>query len=172
MKTSIVFLCMALCSAAGASCPSDQTAEEEALQSLYSDNELVNYVCGPGTRCSDAEFSSRLDVLQVSISSSTTIPDGLSVSPKTKGTLFFTGLFLRDGCRYKNVLYPDLSSSGLKITRRIHDGKYVVTSTDRDSRSEWSETDYIFDRAKGTYIVEKTQCFAAIAGKTISKACE
>src|ERR1039457_5327067 len=69
-RPSALFLCMILCSVASASCPSNQTAEEEALQSLYSDNELVNYVCGPGTRCSDAEFSSRLDVSQVTISSS------------------------------------------------------------------------------------------------------
>jgi hypothetical protein len=153
-------------------CPNDSIPEEAALRELYADNEVVNYVCGPSKHCSAAEFSSQLDVARVTISAGAAAPDGFAVSPKVKGTLYFTTLFLKEGCVYKNVLYPDLSSSGLKILRKVRNGKYVVRSTDRDSRSEWSETDYEFDQTKGVYAQLTTRCFAFIAGRVVAKSCE
>lgn len=148
-------------------CQNESAIRREAIRRLYDEREAVEYVCGPSLSCSEKQFTSMVEVKPVVLTPGTTNSDGLAVTPKTKGVAYFTALFLKEQCSYRMVFSPDSTSSGLKLLRKERNGKYLVTSTDRSSRSEWAETEYAYDKESGVYQMGETKCFAFVGGKEI-----
>jgi hypothetical protein len=145
---------------------------EKAIQYLYADVQIKDYVCEPNNECTIEAFARQLEISDTRLRADKKRADTIEITPKTKGTSYFTALFLIEDCKILPVFYPDPSSSGIKILKKSVNGMFIIRSTDRSSRAEWSETDFTYDPQKKAYQEQTTNCYVALGSRTIKKKCE
>ncbi|WP_156902071.1 hypothetical protein [Azohydromonas australica] len=143
-----------------------------AVQELYTMGETKDYICGPDIDCTIENFTNALEISNIQLHANTAAPDAIQITPKTKGTSYFTAIFLMENCKSRLVFYPDTSSSGIKLLKPSSNGMFIIRSTARQSRAQWSETDYHYDLNKQAYQEQKTVCYAIHATRTARVKCQ
>lgn len=141
-------------------------------QELYTMGEIKDYICGPDIDCTIEIFTNSLEISNVKLHTNTTAPDAIQITPKTKGVSYFTAIFLIENCKSRLVFYPDTSSSGIKLLKPSSNGMFIIRSTARESRTQWSETDYHYDLNKRAYQEQRTACYAMRATQAAKIKCQ
>jgi hypothetical protein len=66
----------------------------EAIRAIYSDPDIVRYVCPGGGNCDINEFSQRLDIKTILLNAKGV--KGIQIEPLNKGSQFFLLSFFRN----------------------------------------------------------------------------
>jgi len=167
-----LFFCSIFFSSLVSACPAESVLPSDAVQALYKNSEVLQYICVENLNCSADEFMKGLEVKEVNLSS---IPRerrrALLVEPVKKGRQFFSAVFLVKDGESRMVFSPDTTLSGLKILPISKNRLYILRGTERESNEAWKETDYGFDRQSQQYKQVATRCFRENDGKSIQVKC-
>ncbi|MES2319853.1 MAG: hypothetical protein V4631_20430 [Pseudomonadota bacterium] len=168
-----LLLCLIFFSSVVSACPAEGKLPVDALQMLYRNQEVMEYVCVGNPTCDESEFLANLDVKEINLSSS---PDkkisAVLVEPTKKGRQYFSAVFVKNACESQMVFSPDTSLSGLKIMTASKNRFYILRGTERDSTESWKETDYGYDSKLKQYTEIKTRCFREKNGKSVAIKCD
>lgn len=161
-----------ICGIASA-CPPDEKMIKSAMEQLYADEELVNYICIENKDCDLNEFSSKLDLTRPDLNpSSKKRVEALLAEPTKKNKQYFSALFIKTGCMYQMALSPDTSLSGIKIIKKNRKKLNIIRSLERETNELWKETDYGYDPKLKQFIAIRTRCYRDQEGNSISRTCE
>jgi hypothetical protein len=161
-------------SSSASACPQDESARSGALRTLYSDADLVRYVCVENSECSFSEFSEQLDVKTVDLNGGHVVAPvpGLQVEPLRKGRQYFSAVFARNGCNYELVFAPDTAFSDLKILKEQKNGFFLLRAVEPCSDQEWKEYDFTYDPSASSYSETRTRCYRVRGAKRMNVKCD
>lgn len=142
----------------------------EAIRTIYSDPDIVRYVCPDSGNCDIHEFSEKLDINTILLNVKGA--KGIQIEPTNKGAQFFSAIFLQEQCKYKMVFPPDITFNGVKILAKQKNNFYVLRATERESAEAWKEYEFSYDATAHQYSDPKTRCFRVSGGRTTSVKCE
>lgn len=135
----------------------------EALRALYTDSDVVAYVCTGATPCDIGVSARGLEVTPLSLGEATSALalSGIKVEPQRKGRQYFTNIFVREQCRYRPIFSGDTSLSGVTLLPQQVNGFHLLRAYERGSALGWKEYDYAYDTAIRYYRLRRTRCFQA-----------
>ncbi len=161
---------LSVASSAAIACAPEAAMRREALRTLYSDADLVRYVCVENGECDLDAFAALLAVNSVSLG-----PDALAaiqIEPLRKGNQYFSAIFQLAQCKYDMVFAPDTTLSDVKLLKQQKNNYYIMRAVERDSTEAWKEYDFAYDPAAHQYGEPTMRCYRAKGGKSMTVKCE
>lgn len=110
-------------SATALACAPEDDMRRAALRILHKDAELVQYVCVDDANCRFDDIAGRLDVSPIALGPA--MP-AILVEPQSKGSQYFSAIFIQERCKYRMVFAPDTAFSGVQALPARRNGFNVL----------------------------------------------